>query len=74
LRRQEKGFESKSCALDSLASAYDVWFEREGKSIFASEVEALRQILPLLAKPWIEIGVGKAVLGLVLRESPWAQL
>jgi len=69
-----EGFESKSGALGSLASAYDVWFEREGKSIFASELEALRQILPLLAKPWIEIGVGKVVLRLVLRESPWAQL
>lgn len=53
-----EGFDSKNCAFDSLASAYDVWFEQEGKSIFASEVEALRQVLPLLPKPWVEIGVG----------------
>jgi len=49
---------SKIHAFDSLASAYDAWFEQEGKFIFASEVEALRQVLPLLPKPWIEIGVG----------------
>ena len=50
--------ESKIRAFDSLAWAYDAWFEEEGRLIFASEVEALRQALPLLPKPWIEVGVG----------------
>jgi SAM-dependent methyltransferase len=50
--------ESKIRAFDSLAWAYDAWFEEEGGLIFASEVEALRQALPLLPKPWIEMGVG----------------
>jgi len=50
--------ESKVRVFDSLASDYDSWFEEEGRLIFASEVEALRQSLPLLPKPWIEVGVG----------------
>jgi SAM-dependent methyltransferase len=50
--------ESKIRAFDSLARAYDAWFEEEGRLIFASEVEALRQALFLLPKPWIEVGVG----------------
>jgi SAM-dependent methyltransferase len=40
------------------ASDYDAWFENDGRLIFASEVEALRQALPLLPRPWIEVGVG----------------
>jgi SAM-dependent methyltransferase len=50
--------ESKIHVFDSLASDYDAWFEKEGRLMFASEVEALRQVLPLLPKPWIEVGVG----------------
>jgi len=50
--------EPKTRAFDSLASDYDAWFEEEGRLIFDSEVEALRQVLPLLPKPWIEVGVG----------------
>ena len=50
--------ESKIRVFDSLASDYDAWFEEEGRLIFASEVEALRQVLPLLPKPWIDIGIG----------------
>jgi len=50
--------ESKIRAFDSLAWAYDAWFEQEGRLIFAAEVEALRQVLFLLPRPWIEIGVG----------------
>ena len=49
---------SKIKVFDSLASDYDAWFEEEGRLIFASEVEALRKVLPLLTKPWIEVGVG----------------
>jgi len=43
---------------DSLASAYDAWFETEGELIFAIEVQALGEVLPSLPKPWIEVGVG----------------
>lgn len=43
---------------DTLASAYDDWFEEEGKLIFAIEVKALQEVLPLLLKPWLEVGVG----------------
>ena len=50
--------ESKIRAFDSLAWAYDAWFEQEGRLIFALEVEALKHVLPLLPKPWIEIGIG----------------
>jgi len=49
---------SEISVFDSLASTYDAWFEQEGRFVFASEVEALRQVLPLLPRPWIEIGVG----------------
>ncbi len=43
---------------DSLASAYDAWFDGEGKLIFATEVKAFQEILPILPKPWLEVGVG----------------
>jgi SAM-dependent methyltransferase len=49
---------SDSSPFDSLAVAYDTWFEEEGKPIFAIEVEALQGVLPMLPKPWLEIGVG----------------
>jgi SAM-dependent methyltransferase len=49
---------SKIQVFNSLASHYDAWFDKEGRLIFASEVEALRQVLLLLPKPWIEVGVG----------------
>ena len=56
--RHDPTLSSRICIFDSLASVYDAWFEREGRFIFASEVQALRQVLPSLPKPWIEIGVG----------------
>ncbi len=43
---------------DGLASAYDTWFEEEGKLAFAIEVRAFQEVLPSLPKPWLEIGVG----------------
>jgi ubiquinone/menaquinone biosynthesis C-methylase UbiE len=43
---------------DSLASAYDAWFEGEGNLIFAIEVQCFQKALSLLPKPWLEIGVG----------------
>jgi SAM-dependent methyltransferase len=45
-------------AFNSLSRVYDAWFEQEGRLIFALEVEALKQVLPLLPKPWIEVGIG----------------
>lgn len=41
-----------------LALEYDAWFGGEGKLIFAIEVKALQEVLPLLPKPWLEVGVG----------------
>ena len=43
---------------DELAAAYDAWFEEEGKLPFDIEVRAFREIMALLPKPWLEIGVG----------------
>jgi len=43
---------------DSLASAYDAWFENEGKLIFDTEVQAFQRVLTLLPQPWLEVGVG----------------
>ncbi len=41
------------------AADYDRWFdEKDGKLIFATEVKAFQEILPVLPKPWLEIGVG----------------
>ena len=47
-----------SLDFDSLASAYDAWFEDEGKLVFAIEAKDFQKVLPLLPKPWLEIGVG----------------
>jgi len=70
--------ESKIRAFDSLAWAYDSWFEQEGRLIFALEVEALKQVLPLLSKPWIEIGIGSGrfaqALGIDVGLDPSSQL
>jgi len=70
--------ESKIRAFDSLAWAYDSWFEQEGRLIFALEVEALKQVLPLLPKPWIEIGIGTGrfaqALGIDVGLDPSSQL
>ena len=70
--------ESKIRAFDSLAWAYDAWFEQEGRLIFAAEVEALRQVLFLLPRPWIEIGVGSGrfaqALGIDIGLDPSGEL
>jgi SAM-dependent methyltransferase len=70
--------ESKICVFDSLAWAYDAWFEQEGKLIFALEVEALKQVLPLLPKPWIEVGIGSGrfaqALGIDIGLDPSSEL
>jgi len=49
---------SESSTFDKLALAYDSWFEGKGKFIFETEVKALDEVLSLLHKPWLEIGVG----------------
>jgi SAM-dependent methyltransferase len=43
---------------DDLADEYDAWFDEEGKLVFDIEVRAFQEILPVLPRPWIEIGVG----------------
>lgn len=43
---------------DDLASAYDAWFEEEGKLAFDIEVRAFQEVVASLNKPWLEIGVG----------------
>ena len=40
-----------SSPFDSLATAYDAWFEEKGKLVFAIEVKALQEVLTLLPKP-----------------------
>jgi len=47
-----------SSPFNDLAAAYDAWFEEEGKLIFAIEVKAFQEVLTLLPKPWLEVGVG----------------
>jgi len=63
---------------DQLASVYDGWFEGEGRLIFATEVRALRKILALLPKPWLEVGVGSGrfaqALGIPIGVDPSARL
>lgn len=49
---------SYSSPFDDLALEYDAWFDREGSLIFFIEVQAFRELLPTLPKPWLEIGVG----------------
>jgi SAM-dependent methyltransferase len=49
---------NKSSVFDELATEYDAWFDREGKLIFDIEVQAFKQILDCLPKPWLEVGVG----------------
>jgi hypothetical protein len=41
---------------DSLALEYDAWFDREGSFIFFIEVQAFRELLPTLPRPWLEKG------------------
>jgi len=51
-------FKLKASLFNELASDCDAWFEKDGKLIFNTEVRAFQEILPLLPKPWLEIGVG----------------
>jgi len=49
---------NRSSPFDILASKYDAWFDEEGKLIFDIEVRAFQEVLPLIPKPWLEVGVG----------------
>jgi len=63
---------------DDLALEYDAWFDREGSSIFFIEVQAFRELLPTLPKPWLEVGVGSGrfaqALGIETGVDPSAKL
>jgi SAM-dependent methyltransferase len=69
---------SEDLPFDNLASEYDAWFEGGGKLIFAIEVKAFQNILPLLPKPWLEVGVGSGrfakTLGIKAGIDPSAKL
>jgi len=68
----------KVSAFDSKALEYESWFEDEGKLIFATEVQAFQQILPLLSRPWLEIGAGSGrfaqALGISIGLDPSIEL
>jgi SAM-dependent methyltransferase len=69
---------SATADFDALASAYDAWFEGKGKLIFEIEVKAFEEALPLLPKPWLEVGVGSGRfaqrLGIATGVDPSAKL
>ena len=50
--------ESNASPFDKLATIYDAWYDEDGRLLFESEVRAVREILPDLPKPWLEVGVG----------------
>ena len=56
---------------DELAAEYDAWFEEEGKVIFATEVQALQEVLPSLPEPWLEVGVGSGRFAQALGDKVW---
>ncbi len=70
--------DTDSSSFDSLATAYDSWFEEEGRLTFAIEVKALQEVLSLLPKPWLEVGVGSGrfaqALGIETRIDPSVKL
>jgi SAM-dependent methyltransferase len=63
---------------DDLALEYDAWFDREGSLIFFIEVQAFRELLPNLPKPWLEVGVGSGrfaqALGIEIGLEPSSKL
>jgi len=70
--------DSYSSPFDTLASEYDTWFEEEGKPVFEIEVKAFQEVLALLPKPWLEVGVGSGrfaqALGIETGIDPSAKL
>jgi SAM-dependent methyltransferase len=69
---------SGASPFDDLALEYDAWFDKEGSLIFSIEVQALKSLLPVLPKPWLEIGVGSGrfaqVLGIKTGIDPSSKL
>jgi SAM-dependent methyltransferase len=65
---------SRVWPFDAMAADYDAWFEEIGRTIFDIEVQAFRGVLPLLPKPWLEVGVGSGrfaqALGIELGLDP----
>lgn len=63
---------------DSVAQEYDAWFENQGRLVFATEVRAFQEILPLLPRPWLEVGIGSGrfaqALGIDTGIDPSAKL
>jgi SAM-dependent methyltransferase len=49
---------NNSTLFDSLADAYDAWFDADGRVIFQVEAEAFKPLAPAFPRPWVEIGVG----------------
>jgi len=70
--------DSYSSPFNTLASEYDAWFEEEGKPVFEIEVKAFQEVLALLPKPWLEVGVGSGrfaqALGIETGIDPSAKL
>lgn len=69
---------AETSVFDTFASDYDEWFEKDGKLIFAIEVQAFHEILASLPGPWVEIGVGSGrfakALGIEIGLDPSANL
>jgi SAM-dependent methyltransferase len=49
---------NRESPFDSLAEAYDSWYDGKGRIAFEVELAALRPLLTELPKPWLEVGVG----------------
>lgn len=63
---------------DAIAAQYDAWYDGKGKVAFASELAALRPLMPRLPRPWLEVGVGTGrfaqALGIPLGIDPSVEL
>ena len=55
---EERRPELSVSPFDKHAEEFDAWFDAGGEPVFQTELEALKQVLPTLHKPWLEIGVG----------------
>jgi len=70
--------EYNTSPFDTLAAEYDAWFEEEGKPVFDIEVKAFQEVLALLPRPWLEVGVGSGrfaqALGIETGIDPSAKL
>ena len=70
--------EDHNSPFDSEALAYDSWFDGKGRIIFAIELQALKQVIPGLPKPWLEVGIGSGrfaqALGIEMGIDPSAAL